>query len=45
MSPTSTNRSPRHRLTEVPDSDFEAVKRLFVLHPFTRTIPHRQNRY
>ncbi len=25
MSPTSTNRSPRHRLVGVPDSDFEAV--------------------
>ncbi|MDE5739284.1 MAG: hypothetical protein K2H92_03110 [Bacteroidaceae bacterium] len=26
MSPTSTNRSPRHRLVEVGDSDLEAVK-------------------
>ncbi|MDE5738907.1 MAG: hypothetical protein K2H92_01150 [Bacteroidaceae bacterium] len=28
MSPTSTNRSPRHRLTDVGDSDLEAVKPL-----------------
>ncbi|MDE5740414.1 MAG: hypothetical protein K2H92_08930 [Bacteroidaceae bacterium] len=25
MSPTSTNRSPRHRPTDVGDSDFEGV--------------------
>ncbi|MDE7118709.1 MAG: hypothetical protein K2O61_08760 [Bacteroidaceae bacterium] len=26
MSPTSTNRSPRHRSTDVGDSDFYAVE-------------------
>ncbi|MDE5998526.1 MAG: hypothetical protein K2H04_00375 [Bacteroidaceae bacterium] len=26
MSPTSASRSPRHRPTDVPDTDFEAVK-------------------
>ncbi|MDE6000370.1 MAG: hypothetical protein K2H04_09930 [Bacteroidaceae bacterium] len=32
MSPTSTNRSPRHRLTDVGDSDFGAVKQALYRH-------------